>query len=185
MEALHDVVKAGKARYIGASSMWAWQFAKAQHVAERHGWSRFVTMQNHYNLLYREEEREMMPLCQDLGVGVIPWSPLARGRLTRAWDETSERQQTDEYGKTLYTVPDADRQVVEAVARVAAARGVPKAQVALAWVIQKPFVTAPIIGASKPQHLDDAVAALSLQLTDEEIATLEAPYVPHAVVGHS
>jgi aryl-alcohol dehydrogenase-like predicted oxidoreductase len=185
MEALHDVVKAGKARYIGASSMWAWQFAKAQHVAERHGWSRFVTMQNHYNLLYREEEREMMPLCQDLGVGVIPWSPLARGRLTRAWDETSERQQTDEYGKTLYTVPDADRQVVEAVARVAAARGVPKAQVALAWVMQKPFVTAPIIGASKPQHLDDAVAALSLQLTDEEIATLEAPYVPHAVVGHS
>ncbi|HEV7123576.1 MAG TPA: aldo/keto reductase [Rhodanobacter sp.] len=185
MEALHDVVKAGKARYIGASSMWAWQFAKAQHVAERHGWTRFVTMQNHYNLLYREEEREMMPLCRESGVGVIPWSPLARGRLTRAWDETSERQQTDEYGKTLYHVHDADRRVVEAVAQVAAARDVSMAQVALAWVMQKPFVTAPIIGASKPQHLDDAVAALSLRLRDEEIAALEAPYAPHAVAGHS
>jgi len=185
MEALHDVVKAGKARYIGASSMWAWQFAKAQHVAEKHGWTRFVTMQNHYNLLYREEEREMMPLCQDLGVGVIPWSPLARGRLTRAWDESTERQRTDEFGKTLYTVPDADRRVVETVASIAAARGVPKAQVALAWMLGKPFVSAPIIGASRPQHLDDAVAALSLQLGEEEVAELERHYVPHAVAGHS
>ena len=184
MEALHDVVKAGKARYIGASSMWAWQFSKAQHVAERHGWTRFVSMQNHYNLLYREEEREMIPLCQDLGVGVIPWSPLARGRLTRAWDDSSERLQTDEYGKTLYTVPDDDRRVVEAVAKLAEARGVSKAQVALAWVARQPFVTAPIVGASKPQHLDDAVAALSLQLSDEEIAALEQPYVPHTVAGH-
>jgi aryl-alcohol dehydrogenase-like predicted oxidoreductase len=185
MEALHDVVKAGKARYIGASSMWAWQFSKAQHVAERHGWTRFASMQNHYNLLYREEEREMMPLCQEQGIGVIPWSPLARGRLTRAWDDTSERLQTDEYGKTLYTVPDADRRVVEAVAAVAESRGVSKAQVALAWVAQKPFVTAPIVGASKPQHLDDAVAALSLRLTDAEMAALESHYVPHAVAGHS
>ncbi len=184
MEALHDVVKAGKARYIGASSMWAWQFAKAQHVAERHGWTRFVSMQNHYNLLYREEEREMIPLCRDQGVGIIPWSPLARGRLTRAWDEASERQQTDQYGKTLYASPEADRRVVEAVARVAAARGVPKAQVALAWVARQPFVTAPIVGASKPQHLDDAVAALSLALSDDEVKALEHDYVPHAVAGH-
>ncbi|WP_243041207.1 aldo/keto reductase [Dyella sedimenti] len=183
MEALHDVVKAGKARYIGASSMWAWQFAKAQQVAERHGWTRFVTMQNHYNLLYREEEREMMPLCQDQGVGVIPWSPLARGRLTRDWDEETERTRTDEFGKTLY-VPDADRRVVEAVAAVAKARGVPRAQVALAWMLGKPFITAPIVGASKPRHLDDAVAALSLKLTAGEIAALEEPYVPHAVAGH-
>jgi len=185
MEALHDVVKAGKARHIGASSMYAWQFAKAQHVAERNGWTRFVSMQNHYNLLYREEEREMMPLCQDSGVAVIPWSPLARGRLTRAWDEQTERTQTDEFGKTLYVVPDADRRVVDAVARVAAARGVPKAQVALAWMLGKPYVTAPIVGASKAQHLDDAVAALSLSLTPEEIDALEEHYVPHAVSGHS
>ncbi|PWK85308.1 aryl-alcohol dehydrogenase-like predicted oxidoreductase [Fulvimonas soli] len=185
MEALHDVVKAGKARYLGASSMWAWQFAKAQHVAERHGWTRFVTMQNHYNLLYREEEREMMPLCRDLGVGVIPWSPLARGRLTRAWDESTERLRTDAFGKTLYAVPDADRRVVEAVGAVAAARGVPRAQVALAWMLGKPFVTAPIVGASRPQHLEDAVAALSLGLADEEVAELERHYVPHAVAGHA
>ena len=185
MEALHDVVKAGKARYIGASSMYAWQFAKAQHVAERHGWTRFVSMQNHYNLLYREEEREMMPLCQDAGVAVIPWSPLARGRLTRAWDESSERQQTDEFGKTLYVVPDADRLVVDAVAAIAAARGVPKAQVALAWMLGKPWVTAPIVGASKARHLDDAVAALSLSLTPGEVSALEEHYVPHAVSGHS
>lgn len=184
MEALHDVVKAGKARYIGASSMYAWQFAKAQHVAERHGWTRFVSMQNHYNLLYREEEREMMPLCQDMGVAVIPWSPLARGRLTRAWDETTERTRTDEFGKTLYKVPDADRRVVEAVATVAEQRGVSKAQVALAWMLSKPFVTAPIIGASKANHLDDAVAALSLKLDADEISALEAHYVPHAVSGH-
>jgi len=185
MEALHDVVKAGKARYLGASSMYAWQFAKAQHVAERHGWTRFVSMQNHYNLLYREEEREMMPLCQDMGVAVIPWSPLARGRLTRAWDETSERIRTDEFGMTLYKAPDADRRVVEAVADVAAQRGIPKAQVALAWVLSKPYVTAPIIGVSKPTHLDDAIAALSLKLGADEIAALEEHYVPHAVAGHS
>jgi aryl-alcohol dehydrogenase-like predicted oxidoreductase len=180
MQALHDVVKAGKVRYIGASSMYAWQFAKAQHVAERNGWTRFVSMQNHYNLLYREEEREMMPLCEDAGIAVIPWSPLARGRLTRAWDESSEREQTDAFGKTLYVTPDADHRVVDAVASVAAARGVPKAQVALAWVLGKPWVTAPIFGASKAQHLDDALAALSLSLTAEEINALEQHYVPHA-----
>jgi aryl-alcohol dehydrogenase-like predicted oxidoreductase len=185
LEALHDVVKTGKVRYIGASSMYAWQFSKALYLAERHGWTRFTTMQNHYNLLYREEEREMMPLCADQGIGVIPWSPLARGRLTREWNAASERLETDVYGKTLYTAPDADRRIVEAVAAVAAARGVPKAQVALAWVAQKSFVTAPIVGASKPQHLDDAVAALSLNLDAEEIAQLEAAYVPHAIAGHA
>jgi 1-deoxyxylulose-5-phosphate synthase len=185
MEALHDVVKAGKARYIGASSMYAWQFAKAQHVAERHGWTRFVSMQNHYNLLYREEEREMMPLCQDAGIAVIPWSPLARGRLTRAWNEQTERTQTDEFGKTLYKVPDADRRVVDAVATIAEQHGVPKAQVALAWVLSKPYVTAPIVGASKAAHLDDAVAALSLSLSAEEIEALEQHYVPHAISGHA
>ena len=185
LEALHDVVKAGKARYIGASSMFAWQFSKALYVAEKNGWTRFATMQNHYNLLYREEEREMMPLCLENGIGVIPWSPLARGRLTRDWDEKTERESTDVFGKTLYTAPDADRKVVEAVAAVAKARGVSKAQVALAWVAQKPFVTAPIVGASKPHHLDDAVAALSLNLDTAEIAKLEQAYVPHAVAGHS
>jgi aryl-alcohol dehydrogenase-like predicted oxidoreductase len=179
------VVKAGKARYIGASSMYAWQFAKAQHVAERNGWTRFVSMQNHYNLLYREEEREMMPLCEDSGVAVIPWSPLARGRLTRAWDEQTERTQTDAFGKTLYVAPEADRRVVDAVATIAAARKVPKAQIALAWMLSKPFVTAPIIGASKAGHLDDALAALSLSLSAEEIDALETHYVPHAVSGHS
>ncbi|TAL83435.1 MAG: aldo/keto reductase [Rhodanobacter sp.] len=185
MQALHDVIKAGKVRYIGASSMYAWQFAKAQHVAERNGWTRFVSMQNHYNLLYREEEREMMPLCQDSGIAVIPWSPLARGRLTRAWNEQTERMQTDEFGKTLYVVPEADRRVVDAVAAIAAARGVPKAQVALAWMLGKSYVTAPIVGASKAQHLDDAVAALLLSLTPEEDRVLEDHYVPHAVSGHS
>lgn len=184
LEALHDVVKAGKARHIGASSMYAWQFSKALYLAERHGWTRFATMQNHYNLLYREEEREMMPLCRDQGIGVIPWSPLARGRLTRDWDDTTERMQTDEFGKTLYRDPDADRRIVEAVAAVAKARGVPKAQVALAWVAQQPGVTAPIVGASKAQHLDDAVAALSLQLDADELAALEKHYVPQAVAGH-
>ncbi len=184
MEALHDVVKAGKARYIGASSMRAWQFAKAQHVAVLHGWTRFVTMQNHYNLLYREEEHEMMPLCRDQGIGVIPWSPLARGRLTRDWNEETERIRTDEFGKTLYNVPDSDRRIVEAVAAVAKRHVVPRAQVALAWMLSKPFVTAPIVGASKPQHLDDAVTALSLKLSDEDIAALEEHYVPHAVSGH-
>lgn len=187
LEALHDVVKAGKARYIGASSMFAWQFAKALFLADRHGWTRFVSMQNHYNLLYREEEREMMSLCVDQGIGVIPWSPLARGRLTRDWDETTERSQTDEFGKTLYAATqatlDADRRVVERVAEVAARRGAPRAQVALAWMLGKPFVASPIVGASKPRHLEDAVAALSLKLTEEEIAALEEPYIPHAVAG--
>ena len=182
MEALHDVVKAGKARYIGASSMYAWQFSKAQYVAERHGWTRFSTMQNHYNLIYREEEREMLPLCADQGVGVIPWSPLARGRLTRDWDDaTSARSETDNFGRSLYH--EADRSVVEAVAEVAGARGVSRAQVALAWLLRNPVVTSPIVGATKPEHLEDALAALSLELTDDEAKQLEAPYAPHAVAG--
>lgn len=183
LEALHDVVKAGKARYIGASSMYAWQFAKALFVADQHNWTRFVSMQNHYNLLYREEEREMMGLCEDQGIGVIPWSPLARGRLTRAWDGQTERAQTDEFGKTLYTA--GDQAIVERVAQVAEKRGVSRAQVALAWMLSKPVITAPIIGASKPHHLDDAVAALSLKLTNEEIALLEEEYQPHATAGFS
>jgi aryl-alcohol dehydrogenase-like predicted oxidoreductase len=184
LEALHDVVKRGKARYLGASSMFAWQFSKALHLARQHGWTAFVTMQNHYNLLYREEEREMMPLCTDERIGVLPWSPLARGRLTRVWDAETARTRADEYGNNLYaTTVEADRNVVEQVATIAAARGVPKAQVALAWVAQKPFVTAPIVGVSKPQHLDDAVAALSLTLDADEIAQLEASYVPRAVAG--
>lgn len=184
LEALHDVVKAGKARYIGASSMSAWRFLKMLKTSEANGWTRFVTMQNYVNLLYREEEREMLPLCREEGIGVIPWSPLARGRLTRDWDETSARTETDEFGKTLYAATgDADRKVVEAVAKVAKGRGIPRAQVALAWVLQKPGITAPIIGASKMGHLDDAVAALSVKLTAEEIAELEDAYVPHAVVG--
>jgi 1-deoxyxylulose-5-phosphate synthase len=184
MLALHDVVKAGKARYIGASSMFAWQFAKAQHTAEMNGWSRFITMQNHLNLLYREEEREMLPLCADMGTGVIPWSPLARGRLTRDWNETSERQNSDAFGKHLYdATAQADRQVIEAVATVAKARDVSRAQIALAWVFGKAEVAAPIIGASKPQHLDDAIAALDITLTPEERVVLEAHYVPHAIAG--
>ena len=181
LEALNDVVRAGKVRYIGASSMYAWQFAKALYVSRLNGWVEFVSMQNHLNLIYREEEREMLPLCADQGVGVIPWSPLARGRLTRDWDESSARQDRDEFGRTLY-VP-SDRQVAEAVAKVAAARGVSRAQVALAWVAQKSEVTAPIIGASKPGHLTDAAAALSLDLSADEIAALEGPYQPHAVAG--
>jgi aryl-alcohol dehydrogenase-like predicted oxidoreductase len=186
LEALHDVVKAGKARYIGASSMYAWQFARALHLSERHGWTRFVSMQNYVNLLYREEEREMLPLCRAEGIAVIPWSPMARGRLTRDWDQGSARAETDAFGRSLYAkTGDADRKVVEAVAAVAAARGVPRAQVALAWVLQQPGVTSPIVGATKVEHLDDAVAALSLRLSPEECATLEAPYVPHAVVGHA
>ncbi|QDH23048.1 aldo/keto reductase [Saccharibacillus brassicae] len=186
MEALHDVVKAGKARYIGASSMYAWQFLKAQHTAERGGWTKFVSMQNYVNLLYREEEREMLPLCEAEGVGVIPWSPLARGRLTRDWEETSKRSENDAFGRTLYDkTAEADRRVVEAVAEVARERGVPRAQIALAWVLQKRPVTAPIVGATKPHHLEDAAAALSITLTDEEIRRLEEPYVPHAVIGHA
>ncbi|MNM87707.1 L-glyceraldehyde 3-phosphate reductase [compost metagenome] len=184
MEALHDVVKAGKARYIGASSMYAWQFLKALHTAERHRWTRFVSMQNYLNLLYREEEREMLPLCEAENIGIIPWSPLARGRLTRDWDEQSERSQSDLFGQRLYAATEgADRKVVERVAEVAAQRGVPRAQVALAWVLQKSPVTAPIVGATKPHHLEDAVAAVSLRLTPDEIARLEEPYVPHPVLG--
>ena len=184
MEALHDVVKAGKARYIGASSMFAWQFAKAQHVAERHGWTRFATMQNYYNLVYREEEREMVPLCLDQGVGLIPWSPLARGRLTRPPGEGGTvRSTSDAFGRSL--VADEDRSVIEAVAQVAQARDVPMAHVALAWLLSRPAVSAPIVGASKQQHLTDAVAAVDLVLGDDEIKTLEAPYRPHPVTGHS
>ncbi|MFA9431875.1 aldo/keto reductase [Egicoccus sp. AB-alg2] len=181
LEALHDVVKAGKVRYLGASSMWAWQFAKALFTADVNGWTRFVSMQNHYNLLNREEEREMLPLCRDQGIGVIPWSPLARGRLARAWDEQTERSRNDPFGAKLYL--DEDRQIVERVAEVAGERGVPMARVALAWMLSKPAVTAPIIGATKPHHIDDAVAAVELSLTDQEIARLEAPYRPHEVVG--
>jgi len=181
LEALHDVVKAGKARYIGASSMFAWQFSKALYLSERRGWTRFATMQNHYNLLQREEEREMLPLCADQGIGVIPWSPLARGRLTRDWDTTSARSETDAFGRTLYT--DADRTIVEAVAHVAEQRGVPRAQVALAWLLHRPSVTAPIVGATKPEHLEDALAAVSLQLNDDELKQLEQPYTVRPVVG--
>ncbi|MBY0260111.1 aldo/keto reductase [Methylobacterium sp.] len=184
LEALHDVVKAGKARYIGASSMFAWQFAKALFTADRHGWTRFATMQDHYNLLHREEEREMLPLCIDQDIAVLPWSPLARGRLTRDWEVRSARQDSDEVGRHLYASAEAaDRAIVGQVSAIAAARGVPRAQVALAWVLQKAPVTAPIIGASKPQHLTDAVAALDLALTADEMRALEAPYTPHPVVG--
>lgn len=184
MEALHDVVKAGKVRYIGASSMYAWQFSKALYTSRLRGWTEFISMQNHVNLLNREEEREMLPLCADQGIAVMPWSPLARGRLTRAWDETSSRQETDEFGKKLYTqFPESDRLIVDQVNVVASARGVPRAQVALAWLLQKKGVTSPIVGASKPGHLQDAVAALSLNLTADEIASLERPYVPHAISG--
>jgi aryl-alcohol dehydrogenase-like predicted oxidoreductase len=186
LEALHDVVRAGKARYIGASSMYAWQFAQALYTADLNGWTRFVSMQNHYNLLYREEEREMMKLCADQGIGVLPWSPLARGKLTRDWNEKTERTEADKYARTLYgKTMDADREVVAAVSKVAEQRGIPRAQVALAWMLQKSFIMAPIIGASKTQHLDDAVAAVSLWLTEEEIETLEKPYVPHEVAGFS
>ncbi len=185
LEALHDVVKAGKALHIGASSMYAWQFAKALYTAKANGWTPFVSMQNHLNLLNREEEREMLPLCRDQGIAVLPWSPLARGRLTRDWNASSAREDADAFGKTLYLerTADADRQVVEAVASIAQARGVPRAQVALAWVAQSQGVTAPLIGASKPQHLQDAVAAMALALTPEEIERLQAPYVPHEVAG--
>ncbi len=181
MEALHDVVKAGKALYIGASSMWAWQFAKAQYVAERNGWTKFVTMQNHYNLVYREEEREMLPLCLDQGVGVIPWSPLARGLLTRDTTERTDRSETDEFGKTLYAT--ANTEIIEQVAQIAGQRGVPRAQVALAWVAHHPAVTAPIVGATKPHHLDDALASISIELTADEIRSLEQPYTPQPVYG--
>lgn len=183
LEALHDVVKAGKARYIGASSMYAWQFSKALYTSREHGWTEFVSMQDHVNLLYREEEREMLPLCADQGVAVMPWSPLARGRLTRDYNATSEREESDTFGKTLYGA-DADRAIIDAVANIANARGVSRAQIALAWLLNKPVITSPIIGASKPKHLEDAVAALSIKLTEEEIKALESPYLPHAVAGH-
>lgn len=184
MEALHDVVKAGKARYIGASSMFAWQFAQAQFTADLNGWTRFVSMQDHYNLINREEEREMHPFCLDQGVGVLPWSPLARGRLTRDWDASSSRRETDEFGKTLYAQAEvSDRRIADAVASVAEARGVPRAQVALAWVAQQPAVSSPIVGATRLSHLDDAVAAVQLGLTEAELAELSEHYVPHAIVG--
>jgi 1-deoxyxylulose-5-phosphate synthase len=184
IEALHDVVKAGKARYIGASSMHAWQFARALAISERHGWARFVSMQNLLNLLYREEEREMLPLCAAEGIGVIPWSPQARGRLTRDWDYTSIRTETDDAHERLFgKTADADKKVVDRVAEIAAARGVSRAQVALAWLLAKPVVTAPIVGATKLAHLDDALASVNVKLSAGEIAALEEPYVPHAVVG--
>jgi 1-deoxyxylulose-5-phosphate synthase len=188
MEALNDVVRAGKARYIGASSMYAWQFAKAQHTAGEHGWTKFVSMQNHYNLVYREEEREMIPQCLDQGVGVIPWSPLARGLLAGTRSRDGERRTTransDAFGDTLYQMTE-DFDVVDAAAEVAANRGVPPAQVALAWLLHKPGVTAPIVGATKLSHLSDALAAEDLSLTGDEIEALERPYVPHPVLGHS
>ena len=184
MEALYDVVKAGKARYIGASSMYAWQFAQMQYTADLGGWTRFISMQDQYNLLMREEEREMHPFCLDQGVGVIPWSPQARGRLTRPWGEETHRSQTDYFGSSLYTQhEDADRAIVDAVFRIAASRGVSMSQIALAWVRSRPAVTAPIVGMTKPEHLDDAVASLSIQLTEEECAELEAPYVPQNPEG--
>lgn len=187
MEALHDIVKAGKARYIGGSSMYSWQFARALYTAELHGWTRFVSMQPHYNLIYREEEREMIPLCIDQKIAIIPWSPLARGLLTgkrtKERNET-ERARTDEFGKSLYKV-DADFDIVNRLTEVATQKGVPNAQVALAWMLSKPFITAPIIGASKPGHLEDAVAALTVKLTSDEITRLEELYQPHPVLGHS
>jgi aryl-alcohol dehydrogenase-like predicted oxidoreductase len=187
MAALHDVVQAGKARYIGASSMYAWQFAKAQHVAEVHGWTAFVSMQNHYNLAYREEEREMIPLCLDRGVGVIPWSPLARGLLagtrTRDGQKLTVRANTDAFGDSLYTADDFD--VVDRLTTVAGERGLPNAQVALAWLLHRPGVSAPIVGASKVSHLEDAVAAVEVVLSEDEIKQLEEPYRPHRVLGHS
>jgi aryl-alcohol dehydrogenase-like predicted oxidoreductase len=187
LEALHDVVKAGKVRYIGASSMYAWQFAKALYLARLNGWTRFVSMQNHLNLLYREEEREMMGLCQSEAIAVIPWSPLARGRLTRPWQsEPTKRLQTDAFGNSMYSrTEEADRKVIDALGALSEQRAIPRAQLALAWLLNKPGVTAPIVGATKPHHLEDAVAALTVKLTTEEIAALEAPYIPHPVLGFS
>jgi len=184
LEALTDVVKAGKALYIGASSMHAWQFAKMLYVADQNGFSRFVSMQNHYNLIYREEEREMIPLCRDQGIAVIPWSPLARGRLAGNKRAGTVRAESDDFSKMMYNT-DADEHVIDRVVEMAALRGIPPAQLALAWMLSKPGITAPIIGASKPHHLDDAVAALSLKLDDDEIKRLEEVYVPHPVLGHT
>lgn len=187
LEALHDAVKAGKVRYIGASSMYAWQFAKALYLADLRGWTRFISMQNHLNLIYREEEREMLPLCRQEKIAVLPWSPLARGRLARPWHgESTHRLETDTFGKSLYSrTEEADHKVIERLGKVAEQRGVPRAQLALAWLLAKPGVTAPIVGATKPHHLEDAVAALSISLAPEEIATLEEPYTPHPVLGFS
>jgi aryl-alcohol dehydrogenase-like predicted oxidoreductase len=186
LDALNDVVRSGKVRYIGASSMHAWQFTKALYLSRMHGWARFVSMQNHYNLLYREEEREMIPLCQSEGIGVIPWSPLARGRLARPAQgaESTKRNETDQVTKRMYAkTEEADAKVIDRVGQVAAQRSVPPAQVALAWMLGKPAITAPIVGATKPNHITDAVAALSLHLTPEEISSLEEPYIPHSVLG--
>ena len=184
LEALHDLVKSGKVRTIGASSMFAWQFCKALHVADLHGWTRFVSMQNHYNLLSREEEREMLPLCIAEGIGVLPWSPLARGRLARGWDDTTDRLASDEFGKKLYAATAvSDRGIVDRVGEIAERRGVPRARVALAWLLHKPAVTAPIVGATRMEHLEDAVAALPVKLSGDEIAALEEHYTPHPVVG--
>ncbi len=184
LEALHDVVKSGKARYIGASSMYAWQFMQALALQSANGWSRFISMQNHLNLLYREEEREMLPLCRDQGIGVIPWSPLARGRLARGPDEKTERSETDKFGQYLYRkTVEADRAVIERVGEVAAERGLPRGQVALAWVLAKPGVTAPIVGATKIEQLNDAIAAADVSLSADEIKRLEEPYIPHPVSG--
>jgi 1-deoxyxylulose-5-phosphate synthase len=186
MEALHDVVKAGKARYIGASAMYAWQFLKANHIAEKNGWTKFVSMQNHLNLMYREEEREMLPLCKEEKIAVTPYSPLASGRLTRDWSETTLRSETDKVQKTKYdATADADRLIVERVVELAEKHDVPRSHIALAWLLQKEPVTAPIVGATKISHLEDAVASLSVSLTPEDVAYLEEPYVPHAIVGHS
>ncbi len=185
LETLHGLVKSGKVRYLGASSMHAWQFAKALYLADLHGWTRFVSMQNHYNLLYREEEREMLPLCASEGIGVIPWSPLVRGRLTRAWNaEATKRSETDQFGRTMYAgTAEADRKVVDRLGEVADRRGIARAQVALAWMLSRSAITAPIVGATRPHHLPDAVAAVSLRLSAEEVAALEQPYVPHPVLG--
>ena len=185
LEALHDAVKSGKVRYLGASSMYAWQFAKALYLADLRGWTRFVSMQNHYNLLYREEEREMIGLCRAEGIGIIPWSPLARGRLARPWKtETTKRFETDRFGSSMYGRTEAsDRPVVDRLGEVAEKRGIPRAQVALAWLLGKPFITAPIVGAITPHHLADAVAALAVKLTPEEVEALEKPYVPHPLLG--
>ena len=187
LEVLHDVVKAGKVRYIGASSMFAWQFTKALYLADLKGWTRFVSMQNHYNLLYREEEREMMGVCAAEGIGVIPWSPLARGRLARPWkSESTKRLETDKFGAGMYgKSEDSDKEVVDQLEKIAASRNVPMAQIALAWLLSKPGVTSPIVGATKPHHLDDAVAALDVKLTSQEIEALETPYVPHPTLGFS
>src|ERR1022692_1861212 len=185
LEALHDVVRAGKARYVGASSMWAWQLAKMLSLAGQHGWPRFVTMQNHYNLLYREEEREMIPLCRAEGIGLIPWSPLARGLLARNRQAGTVRSRTDDFAKSLYSkTAESDNKVIARLQTLAEAYGVPPARIALAWMLHKPGITAPIVGASKPQHLEDAVGALAIKLPAEEIKYLEEPYIPHPIAGH-